>query len=163
MTELTTEEKREARNRAYRLAALIALPLALVALVPSVFGLVLLQREVSIRTDENKRLITEVQRHETEQAKLRAQNREAVRKADVLLCQDLEDIKSELRGIVRFDPEGTRFTLEQLGIDPDSTRGQLLIQRSKRQAAEASERLKARTGGCKTLPRPKVPEEEIAP
>jgi len=129
-----------------------AIAIALVCLIPSIVLAVFLYREVGLRTDANKALIVEVQRHEAEQEAERIKVRAAIRRADLENCKDDEIVKARLRKLVAFDPKEVTFTLEALGIDPNSARGQQLIDRSKASAAQAQNALRARD--CTKLPDP---------
>jgi len=129
-----------------------AIAIALVCLIPSVVLAVFLWREVESRTDSNRVLIQEVQRHEAEQAAERLKVRAAIRRADLENCRQDEVVKARLRNLVAFNADELNFTLEQLGIDPQSARGQALIERSRRSAAEATTALAPRD--CTKLPDP---------
>lgn len=135
---------------------MIAIAIAFVALMPSVVLGALLWREIDDRTAENRGLIERVQQNEERQETARIAVRKAIRQADIENCQEDEIVKQRLRQIVAFDPEDLAFTLEQLGIDPDSTRGRLLTQRSRHAAAEAVHALRPRN--CSKLPDPTEPK-----
>lgn len=134
---------------------MIAIAVGFIAFIPSIVLGVLLYREIDHRTRENARVIEKVQANEQRQEKSRAEVRQAIRDADIENCQEDEVVKARLRKIVAFDPEELRFTLEQLGIDPDSRRGQGLAERSKAAADEAVYALRPRD--CNKLPDPTEP------
>ena len=134
---------------------MIAIAIAFVSLMPSVVLGGLLWREIDHRTNQNKGLIERVQQNEARQETTREQVRQAIRQADIENCQEDEIVKERLRQIVAFDPEELAFTLEQLGIDPNSERGQLLTQRSKQSSDEAVRALRPRD--CSKLPDPTRP------
>lgn len=117
-------------SRWYRVATLIAVPLALVAFIPSGIGLMLVDNEIEQRTAANRELIAEVHEHE------------------FTLCRDTEKIKATLRSLVKFDERGARRTLRELGIDPDGPQGQRLIFRSRNNSQKALNKLAPRKTPC---------------
>ena len=136
-----------------------AIAIAFVALIPSLVLGVLLWHEIGQRSDANRALIQDhavllakIQRNEAEQGKLRAEAREAIRRADIANCEEDELVKSRLREIVRFKPEQVALTLEQLGIDPASKQGQQLTERAKESSDAAVFALRPRD--CALLPDP---------
>lgn len=133
-----------------------AIALALVCLLPSIVLAVFLWREVESRTNANHDLIVEVKRHEAEVAAERVRVRQAIRRADLENCREDEIVKARLRRLVAFNADELNFTLEQLGIDPLSSRGQALIERSRQSAMEATSALAPRD--CTTLPDPTQPQ-----
>jgi flagellar biosynthesis/type III secretory pathway M-ring protein FliF/YscJ len=156
------QEKRRLRIEERERWIMIAIAIGFISLIPSAVLGVLLYREIDSRSTQNRELIAKqavlvrkVQANEGRQEKIRAEAREAVRQADIENCHDLEVVKGNLRSIVAFDPEELRKTLEQLGIDPDSKRGQDLAARSREAADEAVRTLSPRD--CSKLPDPTVP------
>jgi len=133
-----------------------AIALALVCLLPSIVLAVFLWREVGTRSDANHALIVEVKRHEAEQEAERAKVREAIRSADLANCRADEVVKARLRKLVAFNADELNFTLEQLNIDPLSSRGQALIDRARRSSAEATAALAP--SDCTALPDPTNPQ-----
>lgn len=132
-----------------------AIAFALVSLIPAIVLGVLLYREVESRSDANAELIRKIQRNEVAQEKIRKEARAAIRKADIANCEEDEVVKGRLRDIVRFKPDEIVLTLEQIGIDPQSERGQQLIARSKASADAAVHALRRRD--CEKLPDPTAP------
>lgn len=134
---------------------MIAIAVGFIAFIPSIVLGVMLYREIDHRTTQNAQVIEKVRANEQRQERTRADVRQAIREADIENCEEDEIVKERLRKIVAFDPEEIRFTLEQLGIDPDSRRGQELIARSKASADEAVHALRPRD--CSKLPDPTQP------
>jgi len=105
---------------------------------------------------ENRALIDRLERLQNQQAQARVRNRERFALSDRTLCLRIEAIKAQVRETIAFDEAETRLTLTQLGIDPDSPKGQALIERSRQTAAERLKRFMATK--CAALPSAKATE-----
>lgn len=81
------EEKRGSLRAFYaKLATFVALPIAFLALLPAIVGLYL----VGQRADENRRLIEQ-------NAETRAQLVRGLKRADIITCREVEELKTQAR------------------------------------------------------------------
>lgn len=152
-TPLTDDERR---------TILIVMSVALIALIPSVIGISLVWHQGSVNhrlAIQNKRLIHQLDlqaerfnKVAMEQTTARIENRRRFAATDRANCLEIEKLKRQVRAVAAFDLGEFKLTLEQLGVDPDSEQGKVLIERSRKAAAKTLERFKPRPGGCASLP-----------
>lgn len=151
------------RKTLVRVAVVLAIPLALIVLIPTLVGFTLFARESRARTDQNKTLIQRIAADDhqikqvlAEQSSARQRNRERFASSDRTLCMRIEALKTQVRASVAFDETAIRQTLVQLGINPDSSRGQKLIAQQRAASAVLVERFQAKS--CTALPSAKATE-----
>lgn len=101
------------------------------------------------RVTSNRASVADLRRANEAQNALRGELVAEARRVDLIICRDSNALKERIRATVRVRETEFRQALMDLGIDPDSRRGQSLFKAAKAREAEALERFKLRN--CKAL------------
>lgn len=133
-----------ARPTYRRVATLIALPLALVMLLPSVLGIGLLWNYVQ----ENRELIERLDRQAEKILELREAGRRQFAQSDIALCTEIEALKTLQRqqALERFRNLDRDLELLNLVRTPP------IVRAATENRDKVLQRFKARDGGCRGLP-----------
>lgn len=123
--------------------AMIALPLALIALIPSLIGIHMVQRQA----DQNKARIVEIQM-------LRVEGSKAGRVAELKLCRAINTITRRDRATISASAKESLPILKRLGFTPAQIT--IYLQASRAQARrEIRRRPLIEHGNCLKLPNPR--------
>lgn len=110
-----------------KLAGIIALPLAFIAIIPALIGLYLVDREIDDRTTANRILIANLQEQNRQNNKTRAQLLRGLKRADFSACVQVENLKSQNREKARESYERRFQSYRILTLEPTPELEQLAL------------------------------------